>query len=90
MPKRNMPRPAAVYGIDIGKNIFRVVALGSDGTVRPTGSVPTGHVASVLPAGRTRDCGDGILRRVSVAFEEDPGARAQGTADPGPVCEALR
>lgn len=33
MPKRNVPRPAAVYGIDIGKNIFHVVALESDGTV---------------------------------------------------------
>ena len=33
MPQRNVPRPAAVYGIDIGKNIFHVVALGSDGTV---------------------------------------------------------
>lgn len=33
MPKRNVPRPAAVYGIDIGKNIFHVVALGTDGTV---------------------------------------------------------
>lgn len=31
MPKRNVPRPAAVYGIDIGKNIFHVVGLGSDG-----------------------------------------------------------
>jgi transposase len=31
MPPRNMPRPAAVYGIDIGKNIFHVVGLGSDG-----------------------------------------------------------
>jgi len=31
MPQRNMPRPAAVYGIDIGKNIFHVVGLGSDG-----------------------------------------------------------
>src|SRR4051812_477047 len=25
MPQRNVPRPAAVYGIDIGKNIFHVV-----------------------------------------------------------------
>jgi transposase len=33
MPKRNVPRTAAVYGIDIGKNIFHVVALGSDGTI---------------------------------------------------------
>lgn len=33
MPKRNVPRPAAVYGIDIGKNIFHVLALESDGTV---------------------------------------------------------
>lgn len=31
MPQRNMPRPAAVYGIDIGKNIFHVVGVGSDG-----------------------------------------------------------
>jgi transposase len=31
MPKRNFPRPAAVYGIDIGKNVFHVVGLGSDG-----------------------------------------------------------
>ncbi|MDW9714510.1 IS110 family transposase [Sinorhizobium meliloti] len=31
MPKRNVPRLAAVYGIDIGKNIFHVVGLGSDG-----------------------------------------------------------
>ncbi|KIV66971.1 putative transposase [Rhizobium sp. UR51a] len=31
MSQRNMPRPAAVYGIDIGKNIFHVVGLGSDG-----------------------------------------------------------
>ncbi|MBP2236114.1 transposase [Sinorhizobium kostiense] len=27
-----MPRPAAVYGIDIGKNIFHVVGLSCDGT----------------------------------------------------------
>jgi hypothetical protein len=31
MPQRNMPRSADVYGIDIGKNIFHVVGLGSDG-----------------------------------------------------------
>ncbi len=31
MPQRNAPRSAAVYGIDIGKNIFHVVRLGSDG-----------------------------------------------------------
>nr|WP_247882131.1 IS110 family transposase [Brucella intermedia] len=31
MPQRNVPRPAAVYGIDIGKNIFHVVGLGSEG-----------------------------------------------------------
>lgn len=31
MPQRNMPRSAAVYGIDIGKNSFHVVGLGSDG-----------------------------------------------------------
>lgn len=31
MSQRNMPRPAAVYGIDIGKNVFHVVGLGSDG-----------------------------------------------------------
>ncbi|MGG7582273.1 IS110 family transposase, partial [Rhizobium sp. Nf11,1] len=31
MPRRNVPRPAAVYGIDIGKNIFHVVGLGNDG-----------------------------------------------------------
>ncbi|WP_246753562.1 IS110 family transposase [Agrobacterium sp. OT33] len=31
MPQRNMPRPAAAYGIDIGKNIFHVVGLRSDG-----------------------------------------------------------
>lgn len=31
MPQRNMPRSAAVYGIDIGKNFFQVVGLGSDG-----------------------------------------------------------
>ena len=31
MPERNVPRPAAVYGVDIGKNIFHVVGLGSDG-----------------------------------------------------------
>ncbi len=33
MPQRNVPRPAAAYGIDIGKNIFHVVALRSDGAV---------------------------------------------------------
>jgi transposase len=31
MPQSNLRRPAAVYGIDIGKNIFHVVGLGSDG-----------------------------------------------------------
>jgi hypothetical protein len=31
MPQPNMPRSADVYGIDIGKNIFHVVGLGSDG-----------------------------------------------------------
>ncbi len=29
MSQRNVPRPAAVYGIDIGKNIFHVVGLGA-------------------------------------------------------------
>ncbi|APG86901.1 transposase (plasmid) [Sinorhizobium americanum CCGM7] len=32
MAHRNLPRPAAVYGIDIGKNIFHVVGLSRDGT----------------------------------------------------------
>jgi transposase len=32
MAHRNLPRPAAVYGIDIGKNIFHVVGLSCDGT----------------------------------------------------------
>ncbi len=31
MPQRNMPHLAAVCGIDIGKNIFHVVGLESDG-----------------------------------------------------------
>jgi transposase len=31
MSQRNVPRPAAVYGVDIGKNVFHVVGLGSDG-----------------------------------------------------------
>jgi transposase len=31
MPQRYVPRPAAVYGTDISKNIFHVVGLGSDG-----------------------------------------------------------
>ncbi|WP_035983375.1 hypothetical protein [Bradyrhizobium sp. STM 3843] len=33
MAQRNTPRAAAVYGIDIGKNIFHVVGLGGDGAV---------------------------------------------------------
>ncbi len=32
MVERNKPRPAAVYGVDFGKNIFHVVGLGSDGS----------------------------------------------------------
>jgi len=32
MVERNKPRLAAVYGIDIGKNIFHVVGLGDDGS----------------------------------------------------------
>ncbi len=32
MAHRNLPRPAAVYGIDIGKNVFHVVGLSRDGT----------------------------------------------------------
>jgi transposase len=32
MAHRNLPRPAAVYGIDIGKNIFHVGGLSRDGT----------------------------------------------------------
>ncbi|MGY4412204.1 transposase [Bradyrhizobium sp. LB7.1] len=32
MADRNLPRPAAVYGIDIGKNLFHVVGLSCDGT----------------------------------------------------------
>ncbi|MCP1768857.1 hypothetical protein M2202_009824 [Bradyrhizobium japonicum] len=32
MAHRNLPRPAAVYGIDIGKNLFHVVGLSCDGT----------------------------------------------------------
>ena len=31
MSTRNAPRPAAVYGIDIGKNVFHVVGLDSGG-----------------------------------------------------------
>ena len=33
MKQRNKPRPAAVFGVDIGKNIFHVV--GVDTTGRP-------------------------------------------------------
>ena len=42
MSPRNAPRPAAVYGVDIGKNIFHVVGLdsGGDGTV-PAIILPT-------------------------------------------------
>lgn len=32
MAHRNLPRPAAVDGIDIGKNVFHVVGLSADGT----------------------------------------------------------
>ncbi len=32
MAHRNLPRTAAVYGIDIGKNLFHVVGLSCDGT----------------------------------------------------------
>ncbi|WIW50362.1 IS110 family transposase (plasmid) [Bradyrhizobium sp. 62B] len=32
MADRNLPRPAAVNGIDIGKNLFHVVGLSCDGT----------------------------------------------------------
>jgi len=32
MSHRNLPRAAAVYGIDIGKNIFHLVGLSADGT----------------------------------------------------------
>ncbi|TIU05020.1 MAG: IS110 family transposase, partial [Mesorhizobium sp.] len=31
MSLRNAPRPAAIYGIDIGKNVFHVVGLDSGG-----------------------------------------------------------
>ena len=31
MSQRNVPRAAAVYGVDIGKNLFHVVGFGSDG-----------------------------------------------------------
>lgn len=31
MKARNLPRPAAVFGIDIGKNIFHVVGVAADG-----------------------------------------------------------
>jgi hypothetical protein len=31
MSQRNIPLPATVFGIDIGKNIFHVVGLNSDG-----------------------------------------------------------
>lgn len=32
MAHHSLPRPAAVYGIDIGKNLFHVVGLSCDGT----------------------------------------------------------
>ncbi len=32
MSLRNAPRPAAVYGVDIGKNIFHVVGTDSGGS----------------------------------------------------------
>lgn len=32
MAHRNLPRSAAIYGIDIGKNVFHVVGLSCDGT----------------------------------------------------------
>ncbi|TIL63538.1 MAG: IS110 family transposase, partial [Mesorhizobium sp.] len=31
MSLRNAPRPAAIYGVDIGKNVFHVVGLDSGG-----------------------------------------------------------
>ena len=34
MKQRNKPKPAAVFGVDIGKNIFHVVGTRICGTIR--------------------------------------------------------
>ena len=82
MAHRNLPRPAAVYGIDIGKNVFHVVGLSADGT----------------PVQKVRFRRDTLLQffaradpaRVAVACPQDTGARAQGSADPRAICQAGR
>jgi len=59
--QRNVPSSAAVYGVDIGKNILHVVGLRSEG-------VPVRKVrfrrdtAAIFGASSAGSCGDGILR----------------------------
>lgn len=53
---RHMPRPAAVFGIDIGKNVFHVVGL--DELV--------GRY-SAYDAGATRCCSSSIGRRLPLS-----------------------
>ena len=72
MRQRNVPRAAAVYGIDIGKNIFHVISLRSD-RASPEGAFPTGYAAPVLRAGSVGDRGDAIVRRIPVNCQEDTG-----------------
>ena len=73
MPQRNVPRSAAVYGIDIGKNIFHVVGLGSDGV--PVQKVRFRRDTLLQFFERSAgDRGNGILRWLSMDCQEDKGS----------------
>jgi hypothetical protein len=51
---RNKPRNAAVFGVDIGKNIFHVVGMDASGEI-VTRQVPTRYCTSLLSASSSAD-----------------------------------
>ncbi len=59
MTIRNKPRDAAVFGVDLGKNLFSCLRSRRGRRADPAGDIPTGHAAAVLRARDADDCRHG-------------------------------
>ncbi len=88
MTIRNKPRDAAVFGVDLGKNLFHVCGL-SGRRADPAGDVPRDTLLQFLRAGYADGRRHGGVPGLAVAGAQTPGNGPHGSDRSGEVREAL-
>ena len=89
MPRTPQPRDAAVFGIDLGKNIFHVVSTDASGVVAQRLKFRRDKVLAFFRDCCTRADRYGSLPRLAVARPQASGYRAHSSDYACPVREAV-